>query len=832
MNTFKFALIALKRDWYSGELRLIGISILLAVACLTSVSFFTDRVRRATEQQATELLAADLVLISSSKIKYDVIKQAIDSGLSYSLNESFRSVIVKDEKLELAEVKAVDSNYPIRGRLRISNILFGKEQMTDSIPAQGTVWIDSRLLQVLQIDIGDSINLGASQLTVSKILTHEPDRGGDLFNIAPRLLMNRNDLDTTGLILPGSRIQYRLLLGGNTESISQYREKIEQGQTDIGNNIRVQGIKDARPEIKTALERAEQFLGLAALVSIALAGLAIAMSAQRYATRHYDVCAIMRCLGLQQKQITQIYLFQLLILALLCSLLGCAVGYIAQEGLNRLMIGLTQVSLPKPSLLPLFSGIFAGLITVLAFALPQLMRLRTISPLRVLRRDLKPLPINNYLIYIVAVLALIFLSPWQSGNIKLTIYTLLGLFITAIILAISAKLMLHLLKRLQPKLKMAARYGLANVTRRSNQSTIQVIGIGIGITVMLLLTLIRTDLLENWKNRLPDNAPNYFLINIQPDQVNDVRSFLSSSLNQDISLYPMIRARLIKINNEMVDSEHYKDPRAKRLAAREFNLSYAEKMQEDNRLTSGSWWPEERKKENYFSVEEGIAKTLGINLGDYLTYAIAGQKIKGRVTNLRWVEWDSFNVNFFVVTNPQALTSHPSTFISSFYISDSEQPLLIDLVKEFPSITILDLDAILKQVRAIMDQVVRAIEFIFGFTLLTGLIILFAALQSTHDERSSESALMSALGASRKQIVSGLVAEFLFLGLITGLLSAFAASIIELILAEFVFKIDIIINPLIWIIAPAVCCFIIVITGLSGTRKVLLTPPMTVLRKI
>ncbi len=832
MNTFKFALTSLRRDWYSGELRLIGISILIAVACLTSVSFFTDRVRQATEQQATELLAADLVLISSSKIKHDIINLAIDSGLSYSLNESFRSVVVKDEKLELAEVKTVDSNYPIRGRLRISNVLFGKEQITDSIPAQGSVWIDSRLLQVLQIDIGDSISLGASQLIVSKILTHEPDRGGDLFNIAPRLLMNRDDLDATNLILPGSRIQYRLLLGGNTESINQYREKIEQSQTDIGKDIRVQGIKDARPEIKTALERAEQFLGLAALVSIALAGLAIAMSAQRYATRHYDVCAIMRCLGLQQKQITQIYLFQLLILALLCSLLGCAIGYIAQEGLNRLMIGLTQVSLPKPSLLPLFSGIFAGLITVLAFALPQLMRLRTVSPLRVLRRDLKPLPINNYLIYIVAVLALIFLSPWQSGNIKLTIYTLLGLFITAMILALSAKLMLHLLKRLQPKLKMAARYGLANVTRRSNQSTVQIIGIGIGITVMLLLTLIRTDLLESWKNRLPDNAPNYFLINIQPDQVNDVSSFLSTSLNQNISLYPMIRARLIKINNETINSENYKDPRAKRLAAREFNLSYAEKMPEDNRLTSGSWWPKEKGKKNYFSVEEGIAETLGINMDDDLTYIIAGQEITGKVTNLRWVEWDSFNVNFFVVSNPQALTSHPSTFISSFYISDSERPLLIDLVKKFPSITILDLDAILKQVRIIMDQVVRAIEFVFSFTLLTGLIVLFAALQSTHDERSSESALMSALGASRKQIVSGLVAEFLFLGLITGLLSAFAASIIKLVLAEFVFKIDVIINPLIWIIAPVVSCFIIVIIGLFGTRKVLLTPPMAVLRKI
>jgi putative ABC transport system permease protein len=832
MNTYKFALSALKKDWHSGELRLIGASIIIAVACLTSVSFFTDRVHQATEQHATELLAADLVLLSSYKIKEDVIKLATDSKLKVSLNESFRSVVAKDDKLELAEVKAVDSQYPIHGDLKISDSLFGIERIADDIPEQGTVWMDSRLLQQLHVNIGDLINLGARQFVVSKVITYEPDRSGDLFNIAPRLLMNRSDLDATGLILPGSRIQYRLLLGGNIDVINKYRKKVESSQNDLGDHITFQSIKDARPELKSAIDRAAQFLGLAALVSVALAGLAIAMSAQRYATRHYDVCAILRCLGLEQKQITQVYLIQLLILALICSLLGCAIGFFAQEILNQLMSGMTQTSLPPPSLLPFLSGIFAGLITVLGFALPQIMHLRTVSPLRVLRRDLNPLPLNNYIIYIVAGVALLFLSPWQLGSIKLTLSTLFGLFVTAIVLALSAKFMLHILKRIQPKLKTAARYGLANVTRRSNQSTVQIIGIGIGVTVMLLLTLIRTDLLENWKSRLPDNAPNYFLINIQPDQVNDVKTFITESLSQEIPLYPMIRGRLIKINDEAVNIDNYTNARAKRMAAREFNLSYVENMQSDNRLVEGSWWPDEIKNENYFSVEEGIAETLGINIGDKLTYSIAGKKIVGKIINFRWVEWDSFNVNFFVVANPKALTSHPSTFISSLHVSESEKPILVDLVKQFPSITILDLDAIMTQVKIIMEQVIHAVEFVFIFTLLTGIAVLFAAIQSTHDERTSESALMSALGASRKQIVSGLVAEFLLLGLITGILSAVAASVIELVLAEFVFKIHIAINPLIWIIAPVACCLIIVITGLSGTRKVLRTPPMAVLRKI
>ncbi len=829
MNLFKFTLTALRRDWNSGELRLIGVSILIAVACLTSVSFFTDRVRRATEQQATELLAADLVLISSNKIPNQYIQQAKESGLTHSLNESFRSVVVKGDKLELAEVKSVDSNYPIRGKLRITNELFGEEEIIESIPEPGTVWIDSRLMQLLQVNIGGQINLGAINLTIDKILSYEPDRGGDLFNIAPRLLMNRSDLDATGLILPGSRVQYRLLLGGNSNEIDQYRNNIN---FDLKDNIRIQGIRDARPEINTALERAEQFLGLAALVSIALAGLAIAMSAQRYAIRHYDNCAILRCLGLQQKQITQIYLLQLIILGLACSLIGCVIGYFAQEGLNQLMIGMTQGNLPTPSLIPVGSGILAGLITVLAFALPQLMRLKNISPLRVLRRDLNPLPLNNYIIYIIAVIGLMLLSPWQSGDARLTFYTVIGLFVTTILLAISAKLLINLLRYLQPVFKIQARYGLANVTRRSNQSMVQIIGIGIGITVMLLLTLIRTDLLDSWQNRLPVDTPNYFLINIQADQVNKIRQYLSEALEKDTALYPMIRGRLTKINNNPVNLDDYNNPRAKRLAAREFNLSYAETMQEDNRLVSGTWWPNNISSENYFSVEEGIAETLGIKQGNTLTYSIAGREIQGKVINLRWVEWDSFNVNFFVVSNPEALINYPGTFISSFYMPDSKRSLLIDIVREFPSITIFDVDAILKQVRTIMDQVVKTVEFVFIFTLFTGLAVLFAALQATHDERSRESALMSALGANRKQILSGLIAEFVCLGLVTGLLSAVAASVIEIILAEFVFKIDIVVNPLIWIIAPISCCLLIVVTGLFGTREVLSSSPMTIIRKI
>ena len=829
MNLFRFALTALQRDWRSGELRLIGVSILIAVACLTSVAFFTDRVKRATELQASELLAADLVLVSSKKIDDIYIEQARTLNLTYSLNESFRSVALKDERLALAEVKAVDGRYPIRGQLRIADALFGAESVTENVPQPGAVWLDSRLLQSLQARPGDTIGLGAATLRVAKIITYEPDRGGDLFNIAPRLLMNRADLPASRLILPGSRVQYRLLLGGDAASLEQYRQAIKNIENE---HLRVDGIRDARPEIRTALERAEQFLGLAALVSVALAGLAIAMSAGRYAGRHYDHCAILRCLGLKQRQITRLYLLQLIMLGLLFSLPGCALGYLAQEGLNRLMAGMLSESLPRPSLWPVFSGLAAGLVTVLAFALPQLLRLARVPPLRVLRRDLTPLPLNNYLIYALAAGALLLLSPWQSGSVRLTLYTLAGLFLTALILAVAAKFMLRLLKYLQPGLTSAARHGLANLTRRQNQGVAQIIGIGIGMTVMLLLTLIRTDLLEGWQNRLPPQTPNYFLINIQPDQVDDLRAFLSGALGKEIKLYPMIRGRLTHINNRRLDPEAFNDPRARRLAAREFNLSYADQPQADNELISGRWWGAEAAHNPYFSVEEGIAETLGIKQGDRLRYSIGGQELTAEVLNLRRVEWDSFNVNFFVVANTEAMRGYPGAFISSFYLPGAERPLLIRLVRQFPSVTILDIDALLKQVRIIMDQVVRTVEFVFIFTLLTGVAVLFAALQTTHDERGHEAALMSALGARRRQILAGLTAEFVCLGLLTGLLSALAASAIALILAEFVFNIEAVINPVIWLVAPLSCCLIIVLAGLLGTRKALSSSPMTVLRRL
>jgi putative ABC transport system permease protein len=827
MNLFSLSLTALKRDWRSGELRLIAIAVIIAVASLTSVGFFTDRVRQATELQATELLAADLVLLSTRPIDLKIINTAHKHHLMTTRTTSFRSIVVAGNNFQMTEVKAIENGYPIRGKLRISNTLFGKEKITTEQPNPGNVWVDARLLQLLGISLGEEITLGESRFKVNRVLTYEPDRSGDLFNIAPRLLMHMTDLPATGLVLPGSRVRYRLLVGGETKSVINFRQTIVDLNQE---NLKIQGIRDARPELKTALQRAEQFLGLAALVSIALAGLAVALSAQRYAVRHFDNCAIMRCLGAEQHIIVKLYLIQLIILSLMSSLLGCAIGYLAQEGLTALMSGLTKGVLPAPSLLPVMSGLFAGVITVLGFAMPQIFRLHAVTPLRVLRRDLTPLPPQGLTTYVIAVFALALLAPWQSGKIDLSLYTFTGLLLTALVLTLSSKLIIGSINYLRSRVGVAFRYGLANVARRANQSTAQILGIGLGVMIMLLLTLIRTDLLETWHDQLPEGTPNYFLINIQPDEVDSLQSFLQRDTELTTAIYPMVRGRLVAINDKPVSPDTYKDSRAQRLTTREFNLSWAMTMQPGNRLVTGEWWSG-NETDLLLSVEEGIAETLGIKIDDNLTYLVAGREVEGKVINIRWVEWDTFNVNFFVIANPGKLEEFPATYITSFYLPSTNKELLVEMVRAFPSITVFDIDTILSQVRNIMDQVVKAIEFVFGFTLLAGLVVMLAALQTTHDERTYESALMSALGANRNQILASLTAEFLCLGLIAGILSAFAATLLELILAQYIFQMSISINPWIWVIAPVICTIIIVVAGLAGTRHVFSTPPMIALRR-
>ena len=825
MRLFRLALAQLGRDWRAGELRLLGAALSIAVASLTSVDFFTDRIAQVTEMQATELLAADLVIESAEPFDPDFINQAASLGLDSTRTVSFRSVIVRGEKLELAEVKAVQADYPLRGRLLVADELFGAGYETETVPRQGAVWLDPRLFQLLGATPGAQVNLGASTLVAARALTYEPDRGSDMFNIAPRLLMNLADLEATGLVAPGSRATQRLLLAGTDAALREFRT-LAEGHAEY----HVRGIREARPELGAALERAEQFLGLAALISVALAGLAVALAAQRYALRHFDACAIMRCLGADPGTVVKLYTIQTLIIALVCSAVGCALGYLGQTGLATLMQELITRPLPAPSPAPLLSGMAAGVITALGFALPQLLRLKNVSPLRVLRRDLTPLPLNSLVINLAAVGCLLLLALWQAGNEPLFLYGCGALAVTGLSAWLSARLALYGLQRLRPGTGPAVRFGLSNIVRRGGLSSAQILGISLGVMLLTLLVLLRTDLLENWRTRLPDDTPNYFLINIQPPEVDAVRQFLRARGGLETQAQPLVRARLVAINGRAVNPDDYADERAQRFLRRTFNLSFAETMQQDNRLTQGAWWPEQTAGQ--FSFEEEFADTLEIELGDTLEFSIAGKRVSGVVANTRQVDWGTFNVNFFVVASPATLDGFPATYITSFHLPAQDKPMLSELVRNWPSVTVFDVDSILTQVRQVMQQVVRAVEFISGFTLLAGIIVLFAALQTTYDERRHESALLAALGARRDQILIGLVTEFAVLGLIAGVIAALNASVAELLLARYVFNMDFSFSPLVWLVAPLVCVAVVCAAGLIGTRKARSASPLLTLRQV
>ncbi|MGE0081605.1 MAG: ABC transporter permease [Thiohalomonadaceae bacterium] len=822
-----FSLRMLRRALRAGELRVLLVALVVAVASVTSVGFFTDRVRRAMDHQAGEMLAADRVLESTRPLRREWIAAADAHGLTRAEAWSFRSVAVAGERLELSEVKAVDAGYPLRGALRIADVPFGPERVAATGPAPGRAWLEPRLLQALGLRVGDALMLGELQLTVDAVLAYEPDRGGEVFNIAPRLLMNLADVPATRLIQTGSLVNYRLLLAGPERNLAGFRDAV---QPSLGPSERLMGVRDARPELNAALERAERYLGLAALVSVMLAGVAVAVAATRYAERELDGAAVMRCLGARQGFLTAVFMLQLLWLALAAALLGAALGYGAHAVIVRLFGGLLGDGLPPPSALPALFGLVTATVTLAGFALPPVLAMRRVPPLRVLRRDVVPLPPRAHVAYGAAIGALSLLMLWQSRDPLLAGTVLGGALLTLAVLALAAMALIAVLRGLRRTGGVAWRFGLAALTRRARATTAQVVAFGIGIMVLLVLTLVRTDLLEQWRARLPADAPNHFLVNVQPDQVQELRAFFKARGVAEPQLYPMVRGRLVAINEREVSAADYEETRAQRLVRREFNLSWSRELPPENTVVQGAWWTSTGGGE--WSVEQGLAETLGIRLGDRLVFSVAGQRVAGRVTSLRTLEWDSFNVNFFVLGPPGVLEAHPASYITSFHLPSQAKPMLAELVRAFPNVTVIDVDALMTRVRDIMDRVSHAVEFVFAFTLAAGLAVLFAAVQSTREERLREAAVLRTLGARAAHIRGALWTEFLVLGALSGLLAAAAATALGFVLATVVFDFGYGFDAWVWLAGAAGGAQGGGAGGVAGTRAVLRQPPLWTLRRM
>lgn len=836
--------------WRAGALRVLVFALILAVAAITAVGFFTQRVQTSLNQQGALLLGGDLAVLADHAIPELFSQRADAQGIHTAKTYEFASMVVQGDSSQLAEIKAVERDFPLRGDLTISTHLAAaepaekgavagdgvakKEQIVKTSPKLGEVWLEPRLANALGVQVGDKVEVGELALTVTAILLREPSRGGDMFSFAPRLMMSAEDLPATKLIQYGSRVKYQLLLAAEPKKIQAY---LQQVKPQLERGERIDDVRNARPEIKLALDKAQQFLGLSAMVSVILAMVAMLLSSLPYIKQSLDMFALMRCFGALQKTVMQVLAMQTLFIAFFSALVGVVLGYLAQLGLAELAGSLFLEALPPATLAPVVTGLLASLAMMIAVVLPHAWQMRKLTAMNILRRETLMQPLSAQAKFLPAALVMCVMIFLQAHDTKIALSTILAIVGLCLIVSAFAYVLVNLTQRLfklttQSSLFSTIRLGIQGLKTRMALSTVQMIGFSMGLMVLMLLALIRGDLINNWQASLPEDAPNRFAINIQPAQIEGIKQFFVQQNIKDTEVFPMVRGRLVSKNGQPVKSTQWQDERAKRLAEREFNLSWAATMQSDNKLLAGQWWRESDHGKPYLSLEQDLAKTLGIQLGDKLTFDIAGNPLTLTVTSLRKVEWDTMRANFFAVTPPGLLEQYAANYISSFHLPVGADTSLNQLIRQYPNLTVIDVAALMQQVRGIMQKMSSAIEYVFAFSLITGVAVLYAALVSTQDERIAEATLMRVFGASRRQVSIAYFAEFACIGLIAALVATVSANALAYYISANILDIPFQFNLTLAITALFIATTAIPFAAWLGLRTHLNIPPRQLLNSI
>ncbi|WP_407945659.1 ABC transporter permease [Paraburkholderia elongata] len=824
------------RDWRAGELTMLLLALVLAVAALSSVGFLADRLHQGLERDARRMIAADFIVRADHPVDSQFAQQASALGLNTASTAIFPSMVNSagaQPVSRLAAIKAVSPGYPLRGALRIASAPGAADHPTQSIPAPGAAWVDQALLDALKLHVGDAVKVGSRSFTIGAVITRELDRGFSFVNFSPRLMLRADDVQSTGLITFGSRVTYRLLVAGPDATVARFaqfaHDKVDGGKM---RGVALESLQDGQPQVRQTLDRAGHFLTLVSLLTALLAAVAIAMAAHRYMRRHLDGCAAMRCLGVSQATLRTLFTLEFIGLGLIGGALGVALGYLGHLALLTWLGSLIDVALPYPTVWPALEGIAAGLVLLLGFALPPLLPLTRVPPVRVLRREWGEEGRTAWAAYALGIVLFAALLIVAAGELKLGGIVAGGFAGGLLVFACIARLALwgasRVVRSERVNAGMGWRYALASLERRSGASALQITALGIGLMCLLLIAMTRNDLVAGWRKSTPPDAPNEFVIDIQPDQREVVTQYLSTHGVPGTVLSPMVRGRLIAINGKPVNPDSFKGDDARRLVDREFNLSYTTELPDDNRLSAGTWYGDTKTPQ--ISIEEGLAKLIKVKPGDMLRFDVTGLQVDAPVTSVRKLDWGSFKVNFFVLMPPASLQDFPATFITSFHLPQEKQSTIDGLIAAYPNLTAIDTGPILAQVQRVLQQVIGAVQFLFAFTLAAGVLVLYAALAGTRDERMRESALLRALGASHRQVRAVHIAEFVAVGALAGLMAAIGAQVIGWVLATRVFEFYLAFDP--WLL-PAGIAAGIACAGVGGwlsLRHVLARPALQSLR--
>ncbi len=822
------------RDLRAGELRLLVVAVTLAVAALTAVGFFADRLQGGLQRDARQLRGGAAVVASDNPTPSAFVDEARRLGLQVASTLNFptmaRAPDARGGASKLVALKAVGPGYPLRGQLRPAARPEAAATDAREIPAPGEAWVDAAVLEVLGLQPGDSLLLGDARLRVARVIVLEPDRGTGFVNFAPRVMVNEADLPASKLVQPASRVSYRFAVAGADAQVARFVAWAgAEAKQPAVRGVRIESLESGRPEMKQTLERAEKFLNLVALLAALLSAVAVALAARAFAAAHLDDCAMLRVLGQRQRTIALAYTFEFALIGGAASALGVAIGYAVHFVFVILLSGLVEAALPAASGWPVAFGVGMGLTLLFAFGLPPVLQLAQVPPLRVIRRDvgnLKPASLSVLAVGVAGFAALLLAA---SSDLWLGGIAVGGFAVAVLVFAGLSWVAVKVLRRLVNE-STAPRWlvlAVRQVSARPAYAVVQVSALAVGLLALVLLVLLRTDLIASWRQATPADAPNRFVINVMPEQSEDFQRTLRAAGVQRYDWYPMIRGRLVAVNGSPVGPQDYADERARRLVDREFNLSNTPAQPPHNLIVAGEWRPEER---GGVSVEEGIARTLGLKLGDALRFDIGGLPVDARITSLRKVDWGSMRANFFVIYPVSRLADVPVTYMSAFRAPD-RKGFDNQLVRSFPNITNVDMTSTINQVQAVLDKVVRAVEFLFAFTLAAGVVVLFAAVTATREERAREFAIMRAVGASGALLRQVQRAELVGVGLLAGFLASVVASVVGWALARYAFGFDWTASPWVVLAGALAGAVLALAAGWWGLREVLQRPVVETLRR-